>query len=97
MSFSFACSTTLDGNPVPLAGLVMADAEQSGSNEYVEATIPAGGDWRIIDRIRTGTCSADTAVTRTGQTLRMTGPAIPCGTGPDAVAFMDDASRRTWS
>ncbi len=90
VTFSFACSTTLDGNPVPLAGLVMADAEQSGSNEYVEATIPAGGDWRIIDRIRTGTCSADTAVTRTGQTLRMTGPPIPCGTGPDAVAFMDD-------
>ena len=70
----------------------MADAEQSGSNEYVQATIPAGGDWRLIDRIRTGTCSADTAVTRTGQTLRMTGPAVPCGTGPDAIAFMDGAT-----
>ena len=93
VTFSLACSTTLDGNPVPLAGLVMADAEQSGSNEYVQATVPAGGEWRLIDRIRTAGCSKDTAVSRTGQTLRMTGPTDPlCGTGPDGVAFMDGAT-----
>ncbi len=90
--FDLSCSVTLDGSAVPLAGLVMADAEQSGPAEYVQATIPAGAEWRLIDRTRTAGCNADIAVTRTGQTLRMTGPAVPCGAGPDGVAFMDGAT-----
>src|SRR5690606_5407539 len=52
IQFSFDCSVTFNGDPVPLAGLVMADAEQSnsGQNEYVQATIGPEGTWRIIDR-----------------------------------------------
>ncbi|MFC5731586.1 MULTISPECIES: CshA/CshB family fibrillar adhesin-related protein [Nocardioides] len=91
-SFTFACSTTLDGVPVPLAGLVMADAEQSGSNEYIQATIPAGAEWRLIDRFRSAGCTSDSTVNRTDQTLRITGPASVCGSGPDGIAFMDGAT-----
>nr|WP_275693447.1 CshA/CshB family fibrillar adhesin-related protein [Nocardioides sp. TF02-7] len=92
ISFPLSCSATLGGAPVPLAGLVMADAEQSGGDEYVEATIPAGAQWRMIDRLRTDGCISDTTVTRTGQTLRLTGPAAVCPTGPAGVAFMEDAT-----
>ncbi|WP_210439309.1 CshA/CshB family fibrillar adhesin-related protein [Nocardioides xinjiangensis] len=90
--FHLSCDVTLDGVPVPLAGLVMADAEQSITNEYVQATIPAGADWRIIDRGRTAGCTNDTAVVRTGQTLRLAGNAQACPSGPTGVAFMEGAT-----
>lgn len=90
--FDLACSVTLDGAAVPLAGLVMADAEQSITNEYVQATIPPGADWRIIDRGRTAGCTNDTAVTRTGQTLRLAGNPQACPSGPTGVAFMEGAT-----
>lgn len=90
--FHLACDVTLDGVPVPLAGLVMADAEQSITYEYVQATIPPGAEWRMIDRGRTAGCTNDTSVVRTGQTLRLAGNAQACPSGPTGVAFMEGAT-----
>ncbi len=95
VTFDFTCDVTLDGVPVPLAGLVMADAEASlnANGEYVQATIPAGGDWRIIDRYRPAGCAMDAVVTRTGQTMRFAGsPPRSCDAFPTGVAFMEGAS-----
>ncbi len=95
IDFSFTCSATLGGFPVPLAGLVMADAEASSgaAGEYVQATIPAGADWRLIDRFRApASCAQSTPATRTGQTLRL-GGTTGCATAyPTTVAFMDGAT-----
>ncbi|WP_426247597.1 CshA/CshB family fibrillar adhesin-related protein [Nocardioides sp. LHG3406-4] len=93
--FHVACSATIGGAPFPLAGLVMADAEQSGPAEYVAATpTPAtAATWRIIDRYRTPGCTASTQATRTiANQLRLTGPVTLCGTGPAVVGFMDGAT-----
>lgn len=94
INFSFSCSATLNGTPVALGGLVMADAEQSASNEFVQATIPAGATWRIIDRFRSSGCTSSTGASldASGQTLKLAGPAADCGTGPSVTAFMDGAT-----
>lgn len=94
VDFTFSCAATLDGVPVPLAGLVMADAEASGPDEFIQATIPAGGNWRIIDRHRSADCLGNTPAIRAGQTLRLTGDAqsSACSTYPTAVAFMEGAT-----
>lgn len=95
VGFDFSCSAALDGVPVPLAGLVMADAEASGTSggEYVQATIGTGR-WRVIDRYRSPGCTQSTPVTLTGGTLRLGG--IPngsgCSTFPTTVAFMEGAT-----
>lgn len=94
-NFDFECSVTFNGTPVPLAGLVMADAEASwtAQGEYVQATIPAGAEWRLIDRYRSPECGLEGGVVRTGQTLRFTGiEQRICETYPTAVAFMENAS-----
>ncbi|MFS3129656.1 CshA/CshB family fibrillar adhesin-related protein [Nocardioides sp. Bht2] len=75
VTFSFTCSATLDGQAMPLAGLVMADAESSAGNvEHVGATIPRTNPqtgeptrWRILDRVRSATC-ADSATARRSET-----------------------------
>lgn len=88
-SFDVSCSTTLDGAPVPMAGLVFADAEQSVSvgSEYVQGS--GVGTWRIIDYFRTPTCMFSSAGTLTSpNTLRLAG-AGQCGEGPAAVAFLE--------
>ncbi|WP_210650033.1 CshA/CshB family fibrillar adhesin-related protein [Nocardioides sp. SYSU D00065] len=95
ITFTLSCSVTLGGVAVPLAGLVMADAEASGSNEFIQATIPAGADWRVIDRYRSPGCTQTATLTRTGQTLRATGPTAACPTYPTTVAFMERASSAT--
>ncbi|WP_345893864.1 CshA/CshB family fibrillar adhesin-related protein [Nocardioides sp. TF02-7] len=97
VDFDFDCSVTRDGEAVPLAGLVIADAEASvagsAQGEFVQATAPAGATWRVIDRYRPEGCTADAVIDRTGQTLRFTGSTQPvCATYPTAVGFMDGAS-----
>lgn len=80
VSFRFACSVTLAGEPVPLAGLVVADAEASNTNEYVAATPDQPATWRVIDRDR------QAAPPRPS---RPAPPTTPCGsppTGPSAPA-----------
>ncbi len=92
VSFPLSCSATLDGSPIALPGLVMADAEQSASNELIQAKIDPSATWRIIDRFRSNGCTNDSnAVLDADNTLRLTQPAT-CGVGPMAVAFMDGAT-----
>src|SRR6266545_2262929 len=93
VQFTFSCSVTLDGVPVPLTGLVFADAEQSASDEYIRATIAPSATWRIIDRYRTADCTTSTVATLTaGNQLTLTGPPALCATGPAVVGFMEGAS-----
>lgn len=106
VTFDFTCSATLGvpGQPNPpayqLEGLVLADAEQSASNEYLQATINAtnsGGPttWRIIDRYRTPGCTTGTPTlltdNGTSTTLRF-GASTNCASGPMGVAFMENAT-----
>ncbi|MCC6496795.1 MAG: DUF11 domain-containing protein [Propionibacteriaceae bacterium] len=107
ITLSFNCSATLGGNPFPLAGLVMADAEASGGTEYVGATIPTTATWRILDRVRGASCTLDAYARRTvagtANRLELYGPVdntCENGTGafrpgPSAVAFMDGATSAT--
>ena len=94
VSFSLSCAVTLNGTPVPLGGLVMAEAEQSASGEFVSATIPTGGTWRIIDRYRTPGCTESSlgVLDAAGTTLKLAGTSPLCASGPSAVAFMDGVS-----
>jgi uncharacterized repeat protein (TIGR01451 family) len=97
VSFDFTCAATLDGAPYQLEGLVFADAEQSGQQEFVSGTISSTATWRLIDRFRTTGCSGDAEVERTvsagTQTLRLDNTANTlCDTGPAAVAFADGAT-----
>jgi len=94
-TFDFDCSATLGGAAFALDGIVFADAEQSGTSEYVEGTVASSATWRIIDRLRTGGCTASSQATRMDvlgtTTLRLTGTSPLCATGPAAVAFADGA------
>lgn len=73
VTFTFSCSATLDGEAMPLAGLVMADAESSAGNlEHVGATIPRTNAqtgeptrWRILDRVRSANCTDSATARRT--------------------------------
>jgi uncharacterized repeat protein (TIGR01451 family) len=97
VSFHFMCSVTLAGSPVPLAGLVVADAEASNTNEYLQATPDQPATWRVIDRDREG-CGTSTVATRSADnTLRFAPDAAECsnlgaGRGPMAVGFMEGAT-----
>ncbi|RWZ46121.1 DUF11 domain-containing protein, partial [Labedella phragmitis] len=99
-TFTFSCSVTLDGVPVPLQGLVMGDAETSTveatSNEYIQARPLQTATWRIIDRYRApaGCTTSTQAILNANGTLRLTPNGAWCsgGSGPMAVAFMEGAT-----
>lgn len=46
-NFTIRCKATIDGVPIRLAGLVVADAESLASNEYIHAT--ADGNWTLVE------------------------------------------------
>ena len=93
VQFTFSCSATLDGMPVPLTGLVFADAEQMAPNEFIRATIAPEATWRIIDRFRPPDCTASTIATLTsGNELTLAGAPVGCPIGPAVVGFMQGAS-----
>ncbi|MGM1030417.1 MAG: CshA/CshB family fibrillar adhesin-related protein [Actinomycetota bacterium] len=88
VTFNVSCSATSAGAAVPLAGIVFADAEQSGGTEMVGATAP-NDRWQIIDRHRSAGCAESTIATRPGRTparLQLTATGA-CPTGPAAIAF----------
>ncbi|MBO9664655.1 CshA/CshB family fibrillar adhesin-related protein [Dokdonella sp.] len=97
-TFNFTCSATLDGQPFALGGLVFADAETNGSNEYIRATIPAGSTLRAIERYRAG-CTGRYQVTAdaAGTTYTTSSPDNYCvgGAGPMMVGFIDGATSGT--
>lgn len=101
---SFSCSATLGGKALPLAGLVMADAESSGIGEHIGATIPTSATWRIIDRVRSASCTENSYARRTvsgsANRLELYGSTISaCESenppAPSAVAFMDGVTSAT--
>lgn len=88
-TFRFSCSTTLDGVPVPLQGLVVADAEASNpavtvggttfQAEYMQARPDQPSTWRIIDRYRPAGCTTNTQAIRSADgTLRFSPDAREC-------------------
>lgn len=46
-TITISCKATIDGVPIRLAGLVVADAESLASTEYIHAT--ADGDWTLVE------------------------------------------------
>lgn len=46
-NITIVCKATIDGVPIRLAGLVVADAESLSSSEYIYAT--ADGDWTLVE------------------------------------------------
>ncbi|GAB3598316.1 CshA/CshB family fibrillar adhesin-related protein [Microbacterium tumbae] len=102
-SFRFACGVTLNGVPVPLQGLVVADAEASNASngEYVQARPEQPSAWRIIDRFRGPDCATNTqAILSANGTMRFAPDGQECVTqglggnqpGPMAVGFMEGAT-----
>ncbi|MDR2378054.1 MAG: CshA/CshB family fibrillar adhesin-related protein, partial [Bifidobacteriaceae bacterium] len=111
VSFSVSCKMTvipkdlsIASVEVDLPGLVIADAEASGGDEYVQATPGQGFQrWRIIDRYRGEKCSESTMADLTDTTLILKSSKSECeaqlqtdgtyaGGGPTAVAFMEGAT-----
>ncbi|UZN02239.1 CshA/CshB family fibrillar adhesin-related protein [Cellulomonas sp. S1-8] len=72
--------------PVPLAGLVVADAESTNATETLAATGVAGTTWRIIDRWA-GTCGSEYrgAVTNSSRTLTLSSNMECGGTGASSA------------
>ncbi|GAA4919913.1 CshA/CshB family fibrillar adhesin-related protein [Nesterenkonia rhizosphaerae] len=96
VNFDFSCGATLDGTPVPMAGLVIADAESSNvqQREYVEATPHQSGvQWHLIERFRQPGCNQGANAIVTGDTLRLSPQGGECaGGGPMGIAFMEGAT-----
>ncbi|WP_293696846.1 CshA/CshB family fibrillar adhesin-related protein [uncultured Agrococcus sp.] len=99
VSFSIDCTTTLGGQPVDMAGLVIADAEASnsgqGGGEYVQATpSESDGQWHLIERFRAPGCTEDVnAVLSADNTMRLAPAGAECpGGGPIGIGFMEGAS-----
>ena len=82
MSFDFTCSASVDGQPVPLGGIVFADAEASSARntannwnnngpEWVQASASdTNATWRLLEQERTCTQTSSVA-TWQGSALRM--------------------------
>ncbi|MCK9249968.1 MAG: CshA/CshB family fibrillar adhesin-related protein [Solirubrobacteraceae bacterium] len=98
VNFDVGCSATLDGDPFPLGGLVIGDAELNGASEFFTATVDSSATWRLIDRFRGTACALDGALSRSDasgeSTVRFHNPDGGCGgnTGPMAVLFADGAT-----
>ncbi|MDU0348891.1 CshA/CshB family fibrillar adhesin-related protein [Actinomyces sp. MRS3W] len=78
LSFDFSCTATLNGQEVPLQGLVFADAEASSTSsgagpdnqaEWIQAAPASNASnvtWYALDRLRNG-CSTDVRITTQSQ------------------------------
>lgn len=94
-NFDLACRATLNGNAVPLSGLVFADAEASNasSNEYVAARPNQSVNWHIIERFRVAGCSNGVNANLNAGTMSLKPTASECsGGGPMAIAYMQGAT-----
>lgn len=107
--FNFDCSAsyvTVDGTttPIPLQGLVVADAESSSSQtgEWMQVDprpLNTPVNWRIIDRARNAGCTETTLANPTPEGgIRFDPKGYECigwtseGYGPMAVGFMEGAT-----
>lgn len=91
-------------NPVPIQGLVVADAESSNKSqdEYIRVTPKPEANstvsWRILERYRVANCTTGIDATLTaGQVLKLQSNGEQCadrvnsGNGPTAIAYMQGA------
>ena len=94
VGFSVLCEATLGGQPIKLGGLVVADAESSGSAEYVSARPNvASATWRIIERFRTASCETYlNATLDSSKKLTLQPNAKECANGPMAIGYMEGAT-----
>ncbi len=102
VEFDIVCSATIGGAPFPLRGLVFADGEASGQDEYVGARLTNGGFLRIIDQIsQCGASSGVQILPGPPQEVRFAGTAAHCQAvtnpplsrgGPALVGFIDGAT-----
>lgn len=81
--FDFSCSATLGGANFPLSGLVLADAESSGSSEYVGARLTAGTSLRVIDSISNCGKPANISIVGSNE-YHFVNPLGNCESSPDA-------------
>ncbi|WEV64049.1 CshA/CshB family fibrillar adhesin-related protein [Bifidobacterium sp. ESL0732] len=87
--------------PVPLQGLVFADAESNNwtrhQQEYIKAT-PQGGNptWRLLDSYRTPGCRTNSIAELKDRTLRFRSDGPQCsnhgGTGPSSAMFLQGST-----
>ncbi|MHA3723709.1 CshA/CshB family fibrillar adhesin-related protein [Leucobacter sp. HY1910] len=98
VGFDIQCAATFDGIPVPLQGLVIADAEAStnqAGGEYIKFA-PSNGEndaWRIIDRHRVGCTTSTVAGLSQNRELTLSPNGPNCnGSGPMAVAFAEGST-----
>lgn len=102
VEFDIDCAATIGGAPFPLRGLVFADGEASGEDEYVAARLTSGGSLRIIDQISQCGASSDVQILPgPPQEVRLAGTPAHCQAptnpplsrgGPALVAFIDGAT-----
>lgn len=102
VEFDIACAATIGGAPFPLRGLVFADGEASGEDEYVAARLTNGGTLRIVDQISQCGASSDVQIfPGPPQEARLAGTVAHCQAptnpplsrgGPALVGFIDGAT-----
>ncbi|GAA1724071.1 hypothetical protein GCM10009809_19830 [Isoptericola hypogeus] len=105
-TFDFTCASNIDGFPIELAGLMVADAESSNTgnpnreDEFITAVPTQDATWRIVDRYRGEGCTTAVQATLAGSTLTLAPDARECNVvnqtpGPIAVGFMEGATSAT--
>src|SRR5690606_6074682 len=83
-TFTLKCSSTLNGLPFDLKGVVMADAESLAASESLQAT--AKGTWTIMEMVKKGNYQANRTIAANGNsTIRFHSGADP---GSGAVTFL---------
>ncbi len=105
VNFHVSCSATMDGNTIPLQGLVVADAEASNyfpnnptANEYITVTPDTATTWRLLDRGKSAGCATDALGLLAGTALTLRPNGTECyassstGYGPMAVMFMEGST-----
>lgn len=102
-SFELACSAAIDGDvpghiaQFPTGGIVLADAEQSDTVEYIDAATLPGASYWLLDRDRTPGCTKDQRLHRTfdaaGSSIRMGEPLTgTCAGGPAGVVLLRNSA-----
>lgn len=87
-------SGTRTAQAIPLAGLVLADAESTNATESLTATGTTATTWRVVDRYA-GTCGSQYRAAVSGNALTLTSNGECSGAGQysaTAVAFAEGAA-----
>jgi len=83
-TFTLKCTSTLNGVPFDLKGVVMADAESLASTESLQAT--AKGTWTIMEMVKKGNYQANRTIAANGNSTIRFHSGADAGSG--AVTFL---------